>query len=137
MAEIMIPAGRQEKSAMRKMFIRMTCLLACDILKREKRRRVLYKFKGKNSTTSKDGLSMQIENEIEYAARKIISSNYQIGLTQEELDDAVNRAKESLKTDDLDFSRLESLVLTQDGHTRRVYRYSDMLAPENVICQCL
>ena len=66
MAEIMIPAGRQEKSAMRKMFIRMTCLLACDILKREKRRRVLYKFKGKNSTTSKDGLSMQIENEIEY-----------------------------------------------------------------------
>lgn len=113
----MIPAGRQEKSAMRKMFIRMTCLLACDILKREKRRRVLYKFKGKNSTTSKDGLSMQIENEIEYAARKIISSNYQIGLTQEELDDAVNRAKESLKIGDLDFSRLESLVLTQDGHS--------------------
>ena len=70
---------------------------------------------------------MQIENEIEYAARKIISSNYQIGLTQEELDDAVNRAKESLKIGDLDFSRLESLVLTQDGHTRRVYRYSDRL----------
>lgn len=65
----MIPAGRQEKSAMRKMFIRMTCLLACDILKREKRRRVLYKFKGKNSTTSKDGLSMQIENEIEYQGK--------------------------------------------------------------------
>lgn len=49
----------------------------------------------------------------------------------------MNRAKESLKIGDLDFSRLESLVLTQDGHTRRVYRYSDMLAPENVICQCL
>jgi len=46
-AEIMAPTGRQEKSAMRKMFIRMTCLLACDILKREKRRRVLYKFKEK------------------------------------------------------------------------------------------
>lgn len=80
---------------------------------------------------------MQIENEIEYAARKIISSNYQIGITQEELDDAVNRAKEALKTGSLDFSRVESLVLTQDGHTRHVYRYSDMLAPENVICQCL
>ena len=92
----MVPTGRQEKSAMRKMFIRMTCLLACDILKREKRRRVLYKFKEK-LTTSKDGLSMQIENEIEHAARKIISSNYQIGLAQEDLDDAVNRAKEALK----------------------------------------
>lgn len=80
---------------------------------------------------------MQIENEIEHAARKIISSNYQIGLTQEDLDDAVNRAKDALKTGDLDFSRVESLVLTQDGHTRHVYRYSDMLAPENVICQCL
>ena len=43
----MVPTGRQEKSAMRKMFIRMTCLLACDIMKREKRRRVLYKFKEK------------------------------------------------------------------------------------------
>ena len=80
---------------------------------------------------------MQIENEIEHAARKIISSNYQIGLAQEDLDDAVNRAKEALKTGELDFSRVESLVLTQDGHTRHVYRYSDMLAPENVICQCL
>ena len=69
---------------------------------------------------------MQIENEIEHAARKIISSNYQIGLAQEDLDDAVNRAKEALKTGELDFSRVESLVLTQDGHTRHVYRYSDM-----------
>ena len=53
---------------------------------------------------------MQIENEIEHAARKIISSNYQIGLAQEDLDDAVNRAKEALKTGSLDFSRVESLV---------------------------
>ena len=80
---------------------------------------------------------MQIENEIEYAARKIIISNYQTGFTQEDLDKAVNRTKEALKNNDLDFSRLESLVLTQDGHTRQVYRYPDLLEPENIICQCL
>lgn len=53
---------------------------------------------------------MQIENEIEYAARKIIISNYQTGFTQEDLDKAVNRTKEALKNNDLDFSRLETSV---------------------------
>lgn len=72
---------------------------------------------------------------IEYIVKKIINNNRKLYAEYEnKQDEVVSRVIGAVESSTLNFKKIETLILNQNGKKRIVKEYTDKLSPENILC---